>query len=115
VDIFATWSVSDGIVLPDELATLAIGIDVDAGDTRLTRQALLHFEYGGQVVAVGVVRDQRQSRSDQRVFVGPGALLEHRHLADDPLLLSRNDGGDAPGGGCAATVIVQLRERYGVQ
>lgn len=32
-----------------------------------------------------------------------------------PLLLSRDDGGDAPGVRCAATVVTQLRERHGVQ
>ena len=40
----------DIVVLPNEVAAFAIGIDVDASDSRLTLPAFKRFEYGVQVV-----------------------------------------------------------------
>ena len=36
-------------------------------------------------------------------------------LMDLMMPVMRDDGGDAPGGGCAATVVTQLRERHCTQ
>ena len=61
------------------------------------------------LIETGMVLYRKGEYARAREPLPEGLALAH------PLLPSRDGGGDAPGGGCAATVVTQLRERHGVQ
>jgi len=50
-----------------------------------------------------------------QIYETQGDVLGVVRPSPPPLLPSRDGGGDAPGGGCAATVVTQLRERHRTQ